>query len=210
MQISWPAAGGLLVVCWFASDACWSALAQDSVSQRSGEVDWLKLTMGGLAGLVLFLFGVSLLSHALKQVAGERLKGLLEKAAGHRVRALFTGTVATTLLDSSSATIILLITLVDAGALSFANALPVILGSNVGTTVSSRVFALNIDEYAPVLLLAGFLWRSLAKSDLTKAWGTVVLGIGLVLFGLHTISECGKQGSKWHRGDLYKAGRSPL
>ncbi|WP_425294312.1 Na/Pi symporter [Microvirga tunisiensis] len=71
-----------------------------------------------------------------------------------------TGTAATVALDSSSVTMILLITLVDAGLLSFVEALPVILGSNIGTTISSPVFALNIDEYAPVLLLAEFLARA--------------------------------------------------
>lgn len=166
------------------------ALAQAAKESASlGDVDWFSVAMGGLAGLVLFLYGVSLLSSTLQEVASERMRRLLETAAGHRFRGLLTGTIATTLLDSSSATIILLIALVDAGALSFAHALPVILGSNIGTTISSQVFALNVDEYAPLLLLAGLAWRTAARSDRTRAWGTVVFGIGLVLFGLHTIGE---------------------
>ncbi len=154
-----------------------------------GGVGWVALSMGVLGGLVLFLFGVSLLSDSLKEVAGERTRSLLERAAAHRVRGLLAGAAATTVLDSSSVTIILLIALVDSGLLSFAHTLPVILGSNIGTTVSSQIFAVGVDEYAPVVMLAGFLARSLGPGEAWRAWGTAALGLGLVLFGLHTIGE---------------------
>ena len=154
-----------------------------------GGVDWVALSMGVLGGLVLFLFGVALLSDGSKEVAGERMRSLLERAAAHRVRGLLAGAAATTVLDSSSVTIILLIALVDGGLLSFAHTLPVILGSNIGTTVSSQIFAVGVDEYAPVVMLAGFLARSLGPGDAWRAWGTAALGLGLVLFGLHTVGE---------------------
>ncbi|WP_052214822.1 Na/Pi cotransporter family protein [Belnapia sp. F-4-1] len=164
-----------------------AAWAQDGGSRP--EVDWVELAMGFLGGLVLFLFGVSQLAEGLREAAGERVKSLLGRATNGPVRGLLTGVAATTLLDSSSVTIILLIGLVDAGLMRFAQALPVILGSNIGTTVSSQIFALGVDEYAPVIMLAGLLLRALSSRDDFKAWGTALLGIGLVLFGLHVLSD---------------------
>jgi phosphate:Na+ symporter len=152
-------------------------------------IDWVELAMGAIGGLVLFLYGVHELSHALKAVAGERMKRLIGHATGDRFRGLGAGTAATVLLDSSSLTIILLITFVDAGLASFVQALPVVLGANIGTTFSSQVFAIGIDAYAPVLMLAGFLLRMTVKKHHAKDWGAALFGIGLVLFGLHTIGE---------------------
>lgn len=152
-------------------------------------MDWMSLAMGAIGGLVLFLYGVHELSHALRAVAGERMKALIGQATGDRFRGLGAGTAATVLLDSSSLTIILLITFVDAGLATFVQALPVVLGANIGTTFSSQVFAIGIDQYAPVLMLAGFLLRMTKTMHHAKDWGSALFGIGLVLFGLHTIGE---------------------
>jgi phosphate:Na+ symporter len=103
------------------------------------------------------------------------------------VVALASGTAATVVLDSSSVVIILLITIVDAGLIPFAHSLPFILGANIGTTFSSQVFAWNIDTYAPVIVAAGLLWKALGKSDKAKQRAIILLGLGLVLFGLNII-----------------------
>ena len=113
-----------------------------------------------IAGLALFLYGVTLLSDTLKAIAGERMKSLLARCTCNRFFGVITGTVATTVLDSSSVTIIMLIALVNAGVLSFRNSLGVILGFNIGTTVSSQIFAFDIDRYAPVALAVGLLMAS--------------------------------------------------
>ena len=155
----------------------------------SDNVDWLKLAMGAIAGLALFLYGVSQLSESLKELAGDRMRGLLERTAGNRITGLLSGFAVTTVLDSSSVTIILLIAIVNAGALSFAHVLPVILGANIGTTVSSQIFALDIDRYSPVLLAAGLASQTLARSDRARLWGTAALGLGFVLFGLNVIGD---------------------
>lgn len=168
-------------------------LAGAALAQQGGDeakaVDWTKLAMGSLGGLALFLFGVSLLADGLKAVAGDRVERLLRGATDGPIRGLATGVAATTVLDSSSVTIILLIGLVDSGLLGFAQALPVVLGSNIGTTVSSQVFALGVDEYSPVALASGLLLRAFAKSDQLKGWGTVIAGLGLVLFGLSVMGD---------------------
>ena len=143
--------------------------------------------MGALGGLGLFLYGVEILAESLKQAQGGRFQKLLERSSSNCFLSLGAGTAATIALDSSSVVIVLLITLVDAGLVSFANALPAILGANIGTTFSSQLFAWNVDTYAPLPIAAGLLWRALAKSDEAKGRATILLGLGLVLFGLNII-----------------------
>ena len=99
------------------------------------EIDAFKMTMGALAGLVLFIYSVTRLAEGLEHVAGDRMKDLVSKFTTNRFAGVLTGTVATTLLESSSVTIIMTIAMVSAGLLTFAQSLGVVLGSNIfGTT----------------------------------------------------------------------------
>jgi phosphate:Na+ symporter len=147
------------------------------------------ISMGLLAGLVLFLHGVNILSDRLKKVAGEKMKKLLGKFTTNRFAGVLTGTVATTLLDSSSVTIIMVIALVNAGLLSFSRSLGVIMGSNIGTTISSQLIAFHMNEYAPIALVIGFGLHLLAKAKKWRRMGQVVFGIGLVFFGLEIMGN---------------------
>ena len=110
-----------------------------------------------VGGLVLFLFGVLQLSRGIEPLAGERARELLSRFTTNPLAGVPTGAVATTILDSSSVTIILVIALVNGGLLTFQQSLGVILGSNIGTTVSSQIFAFDLEVYSPLVLLAGFL-----------------------------------------------------
>jgi phosphate:Na+ symporter len=152
-------------------------------------MDTFSMIMGLLAGLVLFLYGVNLLSESLKKVAGGKMKKLLERFTTNRFAGVFTGTVATTILDSSSVTIIMVIALVNAGLLSFSRSLGVIMGSNIGTTISSQVIALDINKYAPLALVIGFGLHMLAKSKKWRHTGQVIFGIGLIFFGLEVMGK---------------------
>ncbi|MEM6338060.1 MAG: Na/Pi symporter [Bacteroidota bacterium] len=155
--------------------------------QASPSVDWFTLVMGILAGLVLFLLGVDKLAHGFQILAGDRLKTWLGRFTTNRFRGLVSGTVVTAVLDSSSVTIIMLITLVHAGLITFVQALGVILGSNIGTTIGSQIIAFEIHAYAPIAMLAGFGMYLLAPSERVKAIGEVTLGFGLLFFGLGTL-----------------------
>ncbi|WP_294392633.1 Na/Pi symporter [uncultured Sphingomonas sp.] len=176
--LGWLGGAGLLL-------AAWPAIGQAGADHHA--IDWLELAMGMVGGLALFLYGVDLLATALKQAQGGRFQKLLAHSSANRIAALGSGTVATILLDSSSVVIILLITVVDAGLVPFAKALPVILGANIGTTFSSQLFAWNVDTFAPVAIAGGLLWKALARSDRARRWATILLGLGLVLFGLNII-----------------------
>jgi phosphate:Na+ symporter len=150
-------------------------------------MDMLGIVLGLLAGLALFLYGVARLADGMRVVAGERLRHLLARATTNRVAGVLTGTVATAILDSSSVTIIMVIALVDAGALSFVQSLGVILGANIGTTISSQLIALDVARYAPVALALGLAVGVLGHrrgSARTQQAGTALFGLGLVFFGL--------------------------
>lgn len=147
----------------------------------------MTVVLGALAGLVLFLYGVLRLSDAFSGLAGDRIKELLARFTTNRFAGLLTGVVATTILDSSSVTIILVISLVSAGLLTFAQSLAVILGSNIGTTISSQIFASDLDAYAPILLALGFGIYVFGQRPNLHHVGTALLGLGLVFFGLQQI-----------------------
>jgi phosphate:Na+ symporter len=143
-----------------------------------------------LGGLVLFLFGVFQLAHAIEPLASDRARDLLGRFTTNRMAAVGTGMVATTILDSSSVTIILAIALVNGGLLTFGQSLGVILGSNIGTTVSSQIFARDVEQYAPLVLGFGFaLFVTARTSQRRRNLGLALLGLELVFFGLHYIGE---------------------
>lgn len=153
-------------------------------------VTWSTTALEVLGGLVLFLFGVLQLARGIEPLASRRARDLLGRFTTNRFAGVLTGTVATTILDSSSVTIILVIALVNGGLLTFKQSLGVIMGSNIGTTVSSQIFALHVDAYAPLVLFAGFVVFVTARgSERRRQIGLAVLGLGLVFFGLHYMGE---------------------
>lgn len=148
------------------------------------------LALDLLGGLVLFLFGVLQLATGVQAVAGDRARAWLARWTAHPLMAVATGAVATTVLDSSSVTIILVIALVNGGLLSFGQSLGVIMGANIGTTVSSQIFALDAEAYAPVVMTVGFgLLVFGRRSARWRSIGMGVLGLGLVFFGLRFMGD---------------------
>jgi phosphate:Na+ symporter len=149
----------------------------------------LSISLLAASGLVLFLYAVSRLALALRHVAGERTKDILHRFTKSIPAAIVTGTVVTTLLDSSSVVIILVIALVSAGALPFRNSLGVVLGANIGTTISSQLFAFDLGQYAVLAMLPGLLLLSLSKKRNGRAAGRALFCFGLLFFSLFLIGE---------------------
>lgn len=145
---------------------------------------YTEVVLGMIAGLVLFLYGVSRLATGMRAVAGDRMRRLLERATTNRYAGVASGTLATAVLDSSSVTIIMVIALVDAGLLSFQNSLGVILGANIGTTISSQLIALDVQRYSPVVLAFGLLLLVAGRTETWRQTGAAVFGMGLIFFGL--------------------------
>src|SRR5687767_2266972 len=142
-----------------------------------------------IAGLILFLYALNRLSDALKELSGDKMKKVLDRFTSNLFTGIITGLLVTILLDSSSAVIIMTIALVNAHAMTFRQAMGVVMGANIGTTISSQIFALNIGEYAALPIAAGFLLMVIGKNKIYKETGIVLFSFGLIFFGLFTMEE---------------------
>jgi phosphate:Na+ symporter len=141
------------------------------------------------AGLVLFLYAVTNLSEILKSALGKNANIWIKKYTYNSYSSLLVGIVITTLLDSSSAVIIITIVLVNSQILTFRQAMGIVLGANIGTTVSSQIIAMDIGKYSPVFLLIGFLLLFIAKSEKLSNIGKTILYFGVLFFGLFTMEN---------------------
>ena len=142
-----------------------------------------------IAGLVLFLFAVTNLSDTLKAALGDNANIWIKKYTSNSFSSLLVGIVITTLLDSSSAVIIITIVLVNSKILSFRQAMGIVLGANIGTTVSSQIIAMDVGKYSPIFLLIGFVLLFIAKTKRLSSIGKAILYFGVLFFGLYTMEN---------------------
>ena len=140
-----------------------------------------------LGGLGLFIFGMRIMSEGLKRVAGQRLRTVLAAVSSNRIIACATGALVTSIIQSSSTTTVMLVGFVDAGLMSLTQAIGVILGANVGTTVTAQLIAFKLDAYALPAIAAGVLLRFFVSSTKWQQWGEVLLGFGMLFYGLATM-----------------------
>lgn len=152
-------------------------------------LDWWPMTLGMAGGLALFLFGMDQMTAGLKAAAGNRMKDILARFTTNRVSAAATGAAVTAVIQSSSITTVLLVGFVSAGLMSLTQSIGVIMGSNVGTTLTAQLVAFQVDKLALLLLATGFATMSFARRDHAKQIGGIVLGLGLVFFGMGMMSE---------------------
>ena len=148
-----------------------------------------EILLSIIAGLVLFLFAVNNLSETIRSVLGNRAKELILKFTSNTFTSLLVGVIVTALLDSSSAVIIITIVFVNSNILSFKQAMGIVLGANIGTTLSSQIIAMDVGKYSPVLLLIGFVMLVISKSERINNLGKVILYFGVLFFGLFTMEN---------------------
>jgi phosphate:Na+ symporter len=142
-----------------------------------------------LGGLGLFLFAISNLSDTLKELIGNKANKWLDLFTKNIFASVLTGTIATVVLDSSSAVIIMTIVLVNTGALSFRQSLGIVMGANIGTTFSSQLIALDVGQYSPIPIFLGLVFSFFAKSEKISQTARVVLYFGILFFGLYTMER---------------------
>jgi phosphate:Na+ symporter len=140
-----------------------------------------------LGGLGLFIFGMRIMSDGLQKVAGKRLRTVLSAVSSNRVIACVTGTAITSIIQSSSATTVMLVGFVDAGLMTLTQAVGVVLGANIGTTVTAQLIAFNVYHYALPAIAGGVLLRFFFVSKKWQRRGDVLLGFGMLFFGLATM-----------------------
>ncbi len=147
------------------------------------------LAMGLVGGLALFLFGMEQMTGGLKAAAGGGMRSLLAGLTRNRFLALFTGAFVTAVIQSSSVTTVLVVGFISAGLMSLSQSVGVILGANIGTTITAQVIAFKVTHYALLLIALGFGANFLGRSERVRQIGAMVMGLGLVFFGMGLMSD---------------------
>ena len=140
-----------------------------------------------MGGVGLFLYGMSIMSTGLKNAAGNSLKTILEKATANRFTAVLVGIVVTLLIQSSSATDMMVISFVNSGLMTLAQAIGVIMGANIGTTITAQITAFNLGAYAPVILFVGAVMFLFLKKNTVRHIGSIIMGFGMLFVGISNI-----------------------
>jgi len=137
-----------------------------------------------LGGLGLFLFGMRMISDGLQKLAGPRMRSILDKFTTNRVIALLAGVFITSVVQSSSATTVMTVGLVNAGLMGLKQAIGVVLGANIGTTVTAQIIAFNLTDYALPVIGIGMLMKLMGRTEKIRYWGDALLGFGMIFYGL--------------------------
>ena len=142
-----------------------------------------------LGGLALFLFGIDQMTEGLTVVAGERMRGVLAKLTSNRYMGAMTGAFVTAIIQSSSVTTVLVVGFTTAGLMSFAQSIGVIMGANIGTTITAQIVAFKVTKAALAMIAVGFSFLFFSKKTAVRHYGGIVMGLGLVFFGMSIMSE---------------------
>jgi phosphate:Na+ symporter len=148
-------------------------------------MNWLEL----LGGIAIFMYGLQLANDGLQKRAGDQLRRWLTAMTEHRLRGLLSGTLLSAILQSSTATVMMLVGFANTGLLSLAQAMSLLLGAGVGTTLVVQVMSFKLSQAAMLIVVVGFGLLSLGRRSRTRALGRAVLGFGLVFLGIQLTSE---------------------
>ena len=151
-------------------------------------MDTLKIVIQLMGGLGLFIYGMKLMGDGLENAAGEGLKRILEKVTSNRLLGVGIGAIVTAVIQSSSATTVMVVGFVNAGLMSLAQAAGVIMGANIGTTITAQLVAFKLDEIAPLFIFAGTALIMFARAKKRREFGNILLGFGILFSGMSLMS----------------------
>jgi len=165
------------------------ASSAETAENVSTNIDWLTMCKGLFGGLALFLFGMDQISGALKSALGNQMKILLGRLTKNRFTSVLTGAFITAIVQSSSVTTVLVVGFVSAGMMSMAQSVGVIMGANIGSTITAQIVAFKVEEASLWMIAFGFLAMFTAKQEKIKYYGTMLMGLGLIFFGMGLMGE---------------------
>ena len=166
-----------------------TSLFASSSSNDAEGFSFFLIIIGLFGGLGMFLYGMEMMSDGMKMTAGNSMRSILKKLTSNRFIAVFVGAFITMIIQSSSATTVMLVSFVNSGLLNFVQALGVILGSNIGSTVTAQIVAFKVTDYALLLIAIGSIMALFSKKDTAKHIGFVILGFGLLFYGMKVMSD---------------------
>ena len=153
------------------------------------DIVWSQIFIGIAGGLAFFLYGMEKMSNGMKQTAGNKMRSILASLTKNRVIALIVGAFVTMIIQSSSATTVMLVSFVQAGLLTFVQSMGVILGADIGTTITAQMIAFKLTDYALLMVAIGFVFKMFGKTEKSKAIGDIILGFGILFFGMKLMSD---------------------
>ena len=145
-----------------------------------------------LGGIGLFLFGINYMGKGLEQAAGDNLRVWLEKLTTSPLKAVLVGALATAAIQSSGATMVMAVGFVNAQMMTLSQALYIMLGASIGTTITAQIIALDIDPWAPLILFIGILLTQFIKNRTAKKAGAIILGFGILFVGINLMGDAVK------------------
>ncbi len=158
-------------------------------AEASDDIEFGLLAIGLFGGLAIFLLGMDRMTESLKVVAGDRLRGILERLTSNRFIGLATGAGITAVIQSSSVTTVLVVGFITSGLMTLQQSLGVIMGANIGTTITAQIVSFNVTQYALLLVAVGFGVSFFSKRQNRVAQGAVVMGLGLIFFGMVVMGD---------------------
>lgn len=145
-----------------------------------------------LGGLGLFIYGMKIMGDGLENAAGDGLKSILEKVTKNPIIAVIVGAIVTAVIQSSSATTVMVVGFVNAGLMNLAQAAGIIMGANIGTTITAQLVAFKLDQIAPLFVFWGALMVMFSKKKKGKDIGNIILGFGILFVGMGQMSSAMK------------------
>lgn len=149
----------------------------------------MKIIFGLVGGLAIFIYGMNMMSECLQKAAGEKMKKILALLTKNPILGVLAGALTTAVLQSSSATTVMTIGFVSAGLMSLPQAISIILGANIGTTMTAQIIAFKITDYIYLFIFAGFLISFISKKEKVKNIGQTIFAFGLLFLGIETMGD---------------------
>ena len=182
----------LFLVACFAMTFLMSTASASIVGDATVSINWWEMMMKLLGGLAIFLFGMEQMADALKAAAGDRMKTILAKLTTNRFMGAVTGSFVTAIIQSSSVTTVLVVGFISAGLMSMSQSVGVIMGANVGTTITAQIVAFKVTKLALLMIAVGFSMLFFSKQQKIKQYGNMLMGLGMVFFGMSVMSDAMK------------------
>lgn len=156
---------------------------------QTESIQFGTIAMGLLGGLALFLYGMDNLTSALKSVAGPRMRDLLSRLTRNRFEGVFTGAFTTAVIQSSSVTTVLVVGFVAAGLMRLEQSIGIIMGAEIGTTITAQIIAFKVTRFALAAVAVGFALYFVSGREVVRKYGIMLLGLGLVFYGMNLMGE---------------------
>lgn len=150
---------------------------------------YLEMFLGAVAGLSLFLYGMKLMADGLQKFAGDKLKSIVRTLTKNRLMAVLVGMFVTMVIQSSSATSVMVVGFVNASIMTIEQAVGVIFGANIGTTITGQMVSFNLSQWAPIAIGTGILMGAIVKNPKVKEFAEILVGFGILFIGMNYLKD---------------------